>query len=124
LQQNLASEDHDSLALLQMWYYGYLGVRNGCVPTLICAQVVLFQSPDVDKEINGWIKIAFLSICIWCCVLLYVEQEGNSVSQTSDQRQMATLKNQKIKIGICRRTLKKLHSYESEVEQESAKTNP
>jgi len=52
------------------------------------------------------------------------EQEGNSVSQTSDQTQMATLKNLKIKTRICRRILKELHSYESEVEQESAKTNP
>jgi hypothetical protein len=50
------------------------------------------------------------------------EQQGNSVSQTSDQRQMATLKNLKTKTGICQRTLKELHSYESEVEQESAKT--
>jgi tubulin-specific chaperone A len=35
---------------------------------------------------------------------------------------MATLRNLKIKTGICRRTLKELHSYVSEVEQESAKT--
>ncbi len=37
-------------------------------------------------------------------------------------RKMATLRNLKIKTGICRRTLKELHSYVSEVEQESAKT--
>jgi tubulin-specific chaperone A len=35
---------------------------------------------------------------------------------------MATLRNLKIKTGICRRTLKELHSYVGEVEQESAKT--
>jgi tubulin-specific chaperone A len=35
---------------------------------------------------------------------------------------MATLRNLKIKTGICRRTLKELHSYVTEVEQESAKT--
>lgn len=37
-------------------------------------------------------------------------------------RKMATLRNLKIKTGICRRTLKELHSYVTEVEQESAKT--
>ncbi|XP_058086914.1 tubulin-folding cofactor A-like isoform X3 [Magnolia sinica] len=35
---------------------------------------------------------------------------------------MATLRNLKIKTGTCKRILKELHSYEKEVEKETAKT--
>lgn len=35
---------------------------------------------------------------------------------------MATLKDLKIKTGVCKRTLKELHSYEVEEKREAAKT--
>ncbi|XLU63287.1 hypothetical protein S245_022496, partial [Arachis hypogaea] len=43
-------------------------------------------------------------------------------SYSLDQDPMATLRNLKIKTSTCKRIVKELHSYEKEVERETAKT--
>lgn len=40
----------------------------------------------------------------------------------TERRAMAALKDLKLKTGVCKRTLKEFHSYESEEEREAAKT--